>query len=560
MSALGAGAAARSQGAAAGPSAPTGPRPNGVAVANRAATPQPNRDNPADADRREAEPRPLGNEDEAPREAAEAEGGAIPPHRPVAPLPPILLGPNVVPIDLNTALRLAGVQNPELLLARQRVVEGVALRQLAAAQFLPSANGGFNYDTHTGVLQQSNGNILSVNRSAVYVGAGANAVAAGTVSIPGVVLSGNVSEAIFGYLVSRQVVREREFTAAAVRNDVFLRVTLAYSELLRAEGRYAIAQQNREEAARIARLTADYAAIGEGRQADANRAASELAEREAALRRAEGDVVTASARLASLLNLDPSIRLHPTDQWVVPHPIVPDPIPLGELIAIAMLQHPALAERRTVIREALLALEGAKLLPFSPTLLIGFSAGGLGGGSNLVRPVFGGFGGRTDFDAIAYWSLRNLGVGNAALINLGKAQVQLSRFQELEVLNRIRAEVAAAYAQTHARFAQIASTEQAVRSGISAFVEDYERVRARAREEQERRVLPIELLNSFRLLARARDNYLDAIVDYNEAHFSLYVALGQPPANVLARPVPTEGIEPSEPRLRLSLKQKTHPT
>src|SRR5579872_1210753 len=35
------------------------------------------------------------------------------------------------PIDLASALQLAGVQNPEILLARARVTEAVALRQLA---------------------------------------------------------------------------------------------------------------------------------------------------------------------------------------------------------------------------------------------------------------------------------------------------------------------------------------------------------------------------------------------------------------------------------------------
>ena len=54
------------------------------------------------------------------------------------------------PIDLNTALRLAGVQNPQLMIARQRVLEAAVLRQLAAAQFLPSLNLGTNYDSHTG--------------------------------------------------------------------------------------------------------------------------------------------------------------------------------------------------------------------------------------------------------------------------------------------------------------------------------------------------------------------------------------------------------------------------
>jgi outer membrane protein TolC len=452
-----------------------------------------------------------------------------------------LINPAYQPIDLNTALRLAGVQNPQLNFARARVLEAVALRQLAAAQFLPTLNGGMNYDNHTGVLQQSNGNILTVNRSAVYVGAGANAVAAGTVGIPGLVLTGNAAEAIFGYLGSRQLVVEREFTNLAVRNQTFLKVATAYSELTRAEGRRAVSIQNRDEVREVARLTADYAAAGEGRQADANRAATELAHRETEVQQAEGDVMIASARLCALLNLDPSIRLHPTDTLVVPQPIVPDPTPVQELIALGLLQRPELGERRAVIRQAFLALESAKILPFSPTILVGFSAGGFGGGSNLVSPVFGGFGGRSDFDAMIYWTVRNLGVGNIAMIRAADAKLQMSRFQEIAILNQVRAEVAEAYALTHTRYAQIATNEHAVRSGLSAFEEDFDRIKLRA----ERTVLPIELINSFDLLARSRLAYLDAIVDYNESQFSLYVALGQPPADSLARPVPTEGFAPS---------------
>jgi hypothetical protein len=47
-----------------------------------------------------------------------------------------------------------------------------------------------------------------------------------------------------------------------------------------------------------------------------------------------------------------------------------------------------------------------------------------------------------------------------------------------------------------------------------------------------------------RLLARARSAHLDAIVDYDRAQFELFVALGQPPADALARPVPTQGVTP----------------
>ena len=91
----------------------------------------------------------------------------------IAAPPASILDPDTKPIDLPTSLKLAGVENPEILLARQRVVEAVALRQLAAVQILPNLNAGTNFDSHTGNLQQSSGNILSVNRSAMYAGTGA---------------------------------------------------------------------------------------------------------------------------------------------------------------------------------------------------------------------------------------------------------------------------------------------------------------------------------------------------------------------------------------------------
>jgi len=452
--------------------------------------------------------------------------------------PASILPAESAPIDLNTALRLAGAQNPELMIARQRVVEAAAVRQLTAAMILPSINVGMNYDTHTGNLQQSNGNVISVNRSAVYVGGGSGAVAAGTVPIPGVVLVGNPALGVYTYLATRQLVAQREFASEAARNQAFLQTALAFSELLRAEGRRAVAIQVREEARYVAKLTAAYANAGQGRHADAHRALTELHRREGDVKNAEGQILTASAQLCFVLNLDPSTRLKPTDAAVVPHPIVPDPIPVRELIALALLQRPELKERRAVIREALLALDGAKALPFSPSFMIGYSAGGFGGGSNLVRPVFGGFGGRTDFDVAAFWTLQNLGVGNAALMNLARARVGVVQYREIAMLDQVRAEVAEAYAKTHARYSQIGIAEQGVRGGARGFREDLLRI--------ENTVAPaIETIDSLRLLARARYAYLDSIVEYDRAQFELYVALGQPPADTLARPVPTTGVPSS---------------
>src|SRR5580700_5548213 len=125
------------------------------------------------------------------------------------PPPPSILDSKLAPIDLGSALRLAGVQNPEIMIARERVVEAVARHQLAAAQILPNLNAGLNFDDHLGNLQQSTGAILNVNRDSMYLGLGAAAVGSGTVNIPGLVWNLNVSDAVFGALAAKQVIRQR---------------------------------------------------------------------------------------------------------------------------------------------------------------------------------------------------------------------------------------------------------------------------------------------------------------------------------------------------------------
>jgi outer membrane protein TolC len=443
-------------------------------------------------------------------------------------------------IDLASALQLAGVQNPEIMLARERITEMAAIRQFAAAQILPNINGGMNFDSHSGALQQSNGHILNVARSALFVGAGANAIAAGSVSIPGVMWNQNLSQGMFTYLVARQSVRRAQFQSQAVRNETLKKVALAYVELLRNAGRRAIAIKIRDDASEIARLTAAFARTGEGRQADADRAATELAKREMDVTVADGELALASAQLARLLNLDPSLRLQPAETWVVPNPIVPELITLQELIGIAALRRPELAAQRQAIAIAMLNLQGARILPFSPTTLVGYSAGLLGGGSNLQAVRFGNFAGRNDFDVVAYWTLQNLGVGNRSQVNAARSRLRQSDLERLEMLNAVRTEVATSYARAKVRFAQIATAERAVQTGIDSFSEDM--VRTQNNEGR-----PIEVLDSLRLLGRARFEYLDAIAEYNAAQFELYVALGQPPADALARPAEGDQNEPAVP-------------
>ena len=137
-----------------------------------------------------------------------------------------------IPIDMAGAFSLIGVRNPEFLAAQQRVLAADALRQLAAVQLLPTLNLGTSINAHNGPLQQSSGNILNVNRDSLFVGAGASAIGAGTVNIPGVVWNLNVSQSVYDYLISRQVQTRQAANVTTVNNDVQFRVATAYLELV----------------------------------------------------------------------------------------------------------------------------------------------------------------------------------------------------------------------------------------------------------------------------------------------------------------------------------------
>jgi outer membrane protein TolC len=450
----------------------------------------------------------------------------------------------VVPIDLAAALTLARVQNPELLLAQTRVTEAMAQRQLAAAQFLTTINLGTSYDGHVGVLQQSSGNILNVQRSALFVGAGASAIAAGTVNIPGIVWNFNLSDAIYASLSAKQLVAQRDFESQGVRNEALLKVVHAYLDLLEANGERSVRMTVRASTAEVARITQAFAKTGQGRVADAERAATELFDRDAKLIDVEAMSYQASAVLAELVGLDQSVRYHPTDNFVVPHAIVPTEMTLPEALAIALLQRPELKGRRVSVVRGLLALDSARLLPFSPNLFIGYSNGLFGGGSNLVaqpvdttpfargEPAFGSFANRQDLDVMAYWSLLNLGVGNQALIDAAAARLRAAEWEEIAILEQVRKEVASAYRRSQISLRRMRLGEIAMSDSDLGFQEDLDRIKGNEG-------LPIEVLDSLSLVEKSRLQYLAAIMDFNRAQFDLYVAMGQPPADMLARP--TEG-------------------
>lgn len=461
---------------------------------------------------------------------------------------PMVITPPVVPpppqeysLDLTTALRLAEVENPEIGAARQRILEAAAVQQQAYALMLPSLNAGTNYHGHTGDLQRSSGRILSLSEQSLYFGGGARTLAAESLAFPAVNIASPLADAIFEPLAARQIVARARFDMAATANNVLLDVATLYFELVAAEVNLGLRRETDSEAIVAARLTASYAAAGQGYLADANRAATlgRLIHRE--VQHAEEEVAVSSARLSHRLHLDPVVRLHPMTTGIAPIALIDPDSATADLIRVALQQRPEMGSRAAAIGTAEARLNAEIARPLLPTVWLGFSGGGFGGGSNLVTPFLGNFGGRTDFDVRAFWTLQGMGLGNLAHQKRARAVIGESVGEQSRMVNRIRREVAGAHARVIAARGRMASTQHQLDTARDGFREDLIRLKNPVGPLQDEN-RPIELTNSLELLQQARVDHLAAILDYNRAQLKLFVSLGTPPP--LERPA-TEPLPPA---------------
>lgn len=426
-------------------------------------------------------------------------------------------------IDLGVALRLAGVGNPTIALARERVREAAAAELAARSLLLPSVNVGGNYRRHRGAFQSGQGFLRYTDLQSLYLGAGAGAVGSGTVTIPGVRLFAHLGDAVFEPLAARQQTAVRRADAAATDNSVLLDVATRYLELVGAEARLDVLRRGEADITEVVRVTAVYAAKGQGRAADANRAAANADLLRRQIRAAEEDVAVASARLAGLLNLSPAERLRTPGGPVEPLRLLPEDSAIEPLVEAAVRSRPEVAARAAAIGEAEARRRQERVRPWLPTVSAGFSAGTFGAGAEQTNTSLNPFAGRTDFDVLAVWNVQNFGLGNRARVRRTDALVGVAVAGYDAAVNLVRREVAEALAAAQAAARQIGQARSAVSIAEEGFRLEAERIR----QGQGR---PIEVLDSFNQLLDARQEVVRAVVAFDVAQFRLFVAVGNNPA------------------------------
>lgn len=425
----------------------------------------------------------------------------------------------VIPLNLPSVLSAIDNRHPIVGQAQWRVQQAYAGLDQAHALWLPSIQAGFSFHRHDGNYQASNGDIVDVHRSSFQYGLGMGATGAGTTNArPGIVAQFHLADAIFRPKVVEKRAWASGHAANAVLNAQLLSAAIAYFNLLDAHQDLEIVEQSRQRFAELTEITVNFAEAGEGLNADADRLRTELALIESRRVATEERVVVAAARLAQAISLNGNGTIVPTDVNAVPLDFVPPETDAPALVAAALRNRPELKESQALVAAACEAYRREKHAPFVPSVLLGFSTGGFGGGlGNDLDNIEA----RYDFDALFSWEIRNLGLGERGARREQSARVQQARYEKLAVMDQVAREVTETQAQVQFRRRQIDIVSAAIQHAEESYRQNLERIR-------DGQGLPLEVLQSIQALETTQRAYLRAIIDYNQAQIQLQWTLGFP--------------------------------
>ncbi len=428
-----------------------------------------------------------------------------------------------LPINLATALRLAGARPLEIAAAEASLRTAQAQYDQAKLLWLPNVYVGASYYRHDGASQGNSGVEDITGRSQFMAGGGLTAVISG-------------ADAIFAPLALRQVVRSRTLDIQTARNDALEDVAEAYFNVQQGRGRLAGAA---DTAAKARDLERTITALGKDLvpPIEVHRVRTQLAVVEEAEASAREQWRAASADLTRALRLDPGAVVVPMEPPFLQVTLLA-PQSVDVLIPIGLTNRPELASQQALVQATLARLKEERLRPLVPSLVLGGDATPAAPGGYLMGGVFGSgtngtgnaWAGRNDVNVQLVWEFRNLGFGNRALVRERRAERDQALIDLFRIQDRVAAEVAHARAEVESAAVRIGRSEVGLKEAKISFVgnliwlcETY-----RFGDRLVLVIRPLEAVAALQQLEQAYDKYFISVNDYNRAQFRLYRSLGYP--------------------------------
>jgi len=408
------------------------------------------------------------------------------------------------PIDLPTALRLAGAQNLDVQIARERLREAEAQRDAAVYNFFPWLTPGVGYRRNDGRIQDIVGTVFDASKQQLTPGATLEARL-------------ELGESWFKVLAARQLAKAADHAAAAQQQESVMSAALGYFELVRARATADVAQ----EAARVASDYADQllrgVELGLIFKGDALRARGQAERNQLSVHQAREQQRVAAARLAQLLRLDPTVTLVPADNELLPLTLTATNAALDTLVAQALGARPELKQGVALTAAAARQHDAVTRGPLVPSLGAQAFLGALGGGRDNDMETFGS---SANVALTLGWRIGPGGLFDSAREKTAQARLTATSL----AADKIRDDIIRQVVEAHTRIHSLASQLTTLRSALATAEEAF-----RLTRERKERGFGMVMENIFaeQELTRARSDFVAAVAEFNQAQFRLRRAIGQ---------------------------------
>jgi outer membrane protein TolC len=411
-------------------------------------------------------------------------------------------------IDLPAVLQLAGAQNLDIQVAREKMAAARALHQSALLQFFPWLTVGASYSRHDGQIQATEGEIVTVSRQAYA---------------PGATLTGQweLGEAIYRKLAAKQVERAAHFALEAQRQASITASAQGYFDLVLAQAAVGVAKEAVRIATGYEAQVQSAVEAGIAFKGDALRVAVQAQRNRLALRQAAEQQRVTAARLAETLHLDPSIDLVARDADLTPLELIEPDASLESLVQQALVAAPELKQSQSLLEAAHQNRNGAVYGPWVPSLGAAAYLGGFGGGRNGDT---GDFADREDYFIGLGWRIGRGGLFDVPRQRAAEAHLSSATHSLDKTRDQIVRRVVEAFTRLQSQSEQIATAG----SGLAAAEEGL----SLAQQRQEFGVgIVLENILAEQDLTRARNDYLGLIAEFNKAQYALLDAIGTLPVS-----------------------------
>jgi outer membrane protein TolC len=412
--------------------------------------------------------------------------------------------PKLVPITLDTVLRLAEGQNAQISLARARVDEAYAQRDLASAGWLPNVYFGTAYYRHEGGIANEDGTLTHSSFSTLFGGAE---------------LSSKLDLKEFAYqkVNAERGVWQQRGELSRISSETLLDAANTYIDLLAArtgEG-VALALQNDLEKVRD-RARRALPALPET-QVEYRRVEAQARVVERSLVNFRQQAARASAKLVYLLGVNPCVTLVPADEQLVPLELVDVSAPVCDLVAQVLANGPGIQEMEgllALVQESMRRAEGpGKYLPVFETRM---SEGGFGTGPGDRQD----WDNRWDLGIQARWNLTNLLTRGERqrILQAKSAQAQLA-YRDLR--EKLTASVQESREVILGEHEQIRLSREQIQEARKAFDLSWDRLQNAVGGSS-----ASEVQLSLQSFAEAQVDYLQALRELDKAEVRLMILLG----------------------------------